>query len=166
MQIRSDLREDPSSGRVTPPMITPPCSERVSFFNTRPKILRRQSSLSSVSSFTSDEQDDDQPAPEEVTEAEWDDKHDSVLLAALEEFVEMSQRIGTPFTGLPPSQLTHAVSRAVMAREGDEWVHTLKQTRSRLLFLGERSAPLLLYHATDAGIVRSERVTERHVYGL
>jgi len=76
--------EEYESGRVTPPMVTPPL-QMTGFalgggYN-RPKLLRRQSSLSSVSSVCSEDEDEQMDASYD----EWSDQDEDILSSALED---------------------------------------------------------------------------------
>lgn len=85
------VREDTlASGRVTPemsnyaPLVTPPCQNTTFQFGTcaggRPRLLRRQSSMSSVSSIEEDVEEDMNFAA-----LEWSESQENLLKMALDE---------------------------------------------------------------------------------
>jgi hypothetical protein len=91
--------------------------------------------MSSVSSDFSD--DDNNPFSGQYEELEWTEQEEAVLVSSLQHYTDLALRCSTPFVGLPPAQLTHAIARAVIATEGPNWRHSLKNTRSKMLSLGK-----------------------------
>ncbi|KAK4049553.1 hypothetical protein OIV83_004050 [Microbotryomycetes sp. JL201] len=150
-----------STPPCTPPILQngfapPPLNGNGACYGPRRGLLRRNSSLSSVSSSVAGDEDHDDSQV-------WTEEEKRVLKEMFDEFV-MSNPARAPFNeaGPPPSNLTHSVAKAViktgparmtrsatkaLAREnamvrdeddsmqgdGGKWRHGLKSTRLKLL---------------------------------
>jgi hypothetical protein len=90
-------------------------------------MLRRNSSLSSISSLASS-------SPDDIDELDWTAEELSAVETAYNTIHDQAERMGTPFVGPPPSQLTHNVARALCRQDG--WRHTLRATRAKILECG------------------------------
>ncbi|KAH8921293.1 hypothetical protein BT69DRAFT_347943 [Atractiella rhizophila] len=139
---------------------TPPCQGQpltfglfggASFLGKRK--LTRNDSFSSIGSLISEE-----GGEEEDMDEDWTPAEEEVVVQAYENFSEHSKRVGTPFQGLPPIQLTHAVARAILKEEKD-WKHSLKATRSKVQLMAKTRSSRLSSQFDPDETPRSGRST-------
>lgn len=124
----------PSASPRTPPLqsLAPWQADPSGFAAaTQRRRMLRRSSMSSVTSASSVDTD----VGDEAEAIEFTEEDISMLRSTYFDFVALSNTLGTPFTGLPPSQLTQAVARAVCKLPG--YAKPLKATRLKLLELAK-----------------------------